>query len=52
MVQLTELTEDEQRELESKREPTITSTDRICVYRRPYAHILTNSQVFEVLSSV
>jgi hypothetical protein len=48
MVQLTELTDEEQRELEEttkQQQPIITTTDRIRIFRRPYVHILTNSQV-------
>ncbi|KAI6190482.1 Histone-lysine N-methyltransferase SMYD3 [Aphelenchoides bicaudatus] len=44
MVQLEELTEEEQQALEKKDELE-TTTDRIKIFRRPYATILTNSQI-------
>jgi len=45
MVELTELTEEEQVEIDKQREANTTTTDRIRIFRRPYAHILSNTQV-------
>lgn len=45
MVQLAELTDEEQQAFEKERDLTMTTTDKIRVFRRPYAHILSNAQV-------